>query len=206
MQRSGDSSETATITRMAAPTRLIPVIVGTSDMQTTCDSPRTMTVTRMVTPTCRIPVTVDTFETKKETKPKSDDSYKNGDSDPPDPGVCSHCWHATNMSKPENEDTWEDGDPDPPNPCDCWRCWHAKKMSMPKSGDSCEDGDPAPPDPRDGWHLWHAHLPALAILLFTVLHFPKGASVADVQIFVRYKKSKYNSLNLPTVSTAVPYL
>ena len=51
--------------------------------------------------------------------PKNDDSYVDGDPDPPDPFDGCHFGHAKKMSKPTNDDGYVDGDPDPPDPCDC---------------------------------------------------------------------------------------
>ena len=59
---------------------------GWGDTQKGCRKPKTMTVTWMVTLTRLIPVTVDTFDApKRMSKPKNDDSYMDGDPDPPDP-------------------------------------------------------------------------------------------------------------------------
>ena len=60
-----------------------------SYLQERLEGPKVTTVTGMATPTPTIPVTVDTFHNCKKIRgSQSDDSYRDGDADPHDPGDC----------------------------------------------------------------------------------------------------------------------
>ena len=87
---------------------------------------------------------------------KNDESYQDGDPDPPDPCDGWHFWNANKTWNLKSDDNYEDGHPDPPYPCECRQLWHANKMWNLKNDDSYEDVDLDPPNPCDCWRVWHA--------------------------------------------------
>ena len=137
------------MTRMLTLTRLIPVTVDTFYTQTTCESPKTKTVARMATLTPLIPVTVDTFDIEKTCQNPKAVTVTDGDPDPPDPRISPRLFILLTCKKP----------------CQSPKTKTVARMATPTRL------TPATVDTLD------ARLPALAILLFTVVYFFQEAQM-----------------------------
>ena len=155
---------------------LILVTVGTFAMQRSCDSSKAATVKRMATPTHLILVTVDTFDTPTRCQ---------------NPKTMTATWMVTPTHLIlVTVDTF-----DTPT-----RCQNPKTMTV-------------------TWMVTPTRLILATVDTLDTLTYqrwqscdlpylilPRGARVADAEIFVASKNSKRHSLHLPTLPTVAPYL